>query len=92
LPARPVVLAVWLLTSRVEVRGARPPAPQVVQPVRQELQGEVVERAGASGDGQPAVAEIDVVEHEGGDLGDPGGVDRHEGEDEPRRPPCRSGR
>lgn len=50
----------------------------------------------------PAVAEIDVVEHEGGDLGDPGGVDRREGEDEPRRrgrrscdgairPSCRQG-
>lgn len=50
-----------------------------------ELQGEFVERPGASGDGRPAVAEIDVVEHEGGDLGDPGGVDRREGEDEPRR-------
>src|SRR4051794_6651630 len=30
-------------------------------------------------------AEVDVVEHEGGDPGNPGGVDRCEGEDELRR-------
>ncbi|MFI2765031.1 hypothetical protein ACH5A3_40395 [Streptomyces echinatus] len=74
-----------VVDQQVEVRGVRPPAAPVLQPVQQQLQGEVVERADASGDGQPAVAEVDVVEHEGGDLGDPGGVDRCEGEDEPRR-------
>ncbi|MFJ5590088.1 hypothetical protein ACIQCG_10040 [Streptomyces noursei] len=60
----------------------------MAQRVRQELQGEVVERAGTSGDGQPAVAEIDVIEHEGADPGGPGGpggVDRRECDDEPRR-------
>lgn len=41
-----------VVDQQVEVRGARPPAPPVVQPVRQEVQGEVVERPGASGDGQ----------------------------------------
>ncbi|MCZ0976022.1 hypothetical protein O1L55_41635 [Streptomyces albulus] len=57
----------------------------MAEPVRQESQGEVVERAGTSGDGQPAVAEIDVIEHEGADPGGPGGVDRRECDDEPRR-------
>ncbi|MFI5828549.1 hypothetical protein ACIA6C_15020 [Streptomyces sp. NPDC051578] len=79
-----------VVDQQVKVRGVRPPASPVVQPVRQELQGEVVERPGGSGDGQPAVAEIDVVEHAGGDLGDPGGVDRRKGEDEPRRRRSRS--
>ncbi|MER6860070.1 hypothetical protein [Streptomyces pilosus] len=55
----------------------------MVQPVRQELQSEVVERPAASRDGQSAVAEIDVVEHESGDLDDLGDVNRREGEDEP---------
>ncbi|MFB6566129.1 hypothetical protein [Streptomyces noursei] len=60
----------------------------MAEPVRQELQGEVVERAGTSGDGQPAVTEIDVIEHEGADPdgpGGPGGADRRERDDEPRR-------
>ncbi|WP_275467320.1 hypothetical protein [Streptomyces noursei] len=57
----------------------------MAEPVRQELQGEVVERVGTSGGGQPAVTEIDVIEHEGADPGGPGGVDRREREDEPRR-------
>ncbi|GGR09042.1 hypothetical protein GCM10010280_66080 [Streptomyces pilosus] len=67
----------------MEIRGARPTVAPVVQPVRQELQSEVVERPAASRDGQSAVAEIDVVEHESGDLDDLGDVNRREGEDEP---------
>lgn len=77
-----------VVDQQVEVRGVRPPVSPVLRPVQQQLQGEVVERAYASGDGQPAVAEVDVVEHERGDLGGPGGVHRGEGEDEPR---CRGG-
>ncbi|MDH6624593.1 hypothetical protein M2271_002397 [Streptomyces sp. LBL] len=43
----------------------------MLQPVRQQLQREVVERASSSGDGRPAGADVDIVEHAGqlGDLG-----------------------
>lgn len=58
--------------QQVMVRGAWPSVATVLQPVQQQLQGEVVERAAASGDGQPAVAKGDVVEREGDDLGSPG--------------------
>lgn len=63
-------------THRAARRGHRRASPPAGgrsgSAIRQKLQGGVVERPGASGDGQPAVAEVDVIEHEGGDLGDPG--------------------
>jgi len=73
-----------VVDQQVEVRSVRPPAPPVLQPVQQQFHGEVVERADAAGDGQPTVADVEVVEHEGAYLGDPGGVNCGEGEDQAR--------
>jgi hypothetical protein len=56
----------------------------VFQTVQQQFQGEVIERACSSGDRQPTVADVEVVEQEGAYLGAPGGMNRDQGDDQSR--------
>ena len=51
--------------------------------------GELVERAGHRADGQPPVAEVEVVQAQGADGFRAGRVNRGQGE---RNPGCRCGR
>ena len=51
-----------LVDQQVRVGGAGPAGGPVGEPLEQDLAGEVVERAGPAGDGDPPVAEVDVVE------------------------------
>lgn len=68
--------------DQVWVGGVRPAVASVVQPVEDDLVGEVVERADVPGDAQAAVAEVDVVEAELADGLGPGGVDGGQREDD----------
>jgi hypothetical protein len=68
---------------RLGVGGAGPAGSPVAEPVEDHLAGEVVQRPGAAGDGQPPVAEADVVELEFADRLGPGGVDGGQCQDEP---------
>ncbi len=61
--------------QEVEIGGVRPAGPAVVQPLGQQSAGEVVQRPGPSGDGDPPVAGIDVADLQGADLAGAGGVD-----------------
>jgi hypothetical protein len=54
----------------------------VVEPFEQDLVGELVDRAGPSGEGEPPVAQVDVVELGGDDGGLAGSVDRGQDQDE----------
>src|SRR5690606_7491481 len=61
---------------------AGPPAAALVQPGQQQGPGEIVERSGSAGEGQPPVAEVDVVEVEFADGLGSGRVNGGQGERE----------
>ena len=71
-----------LVDDQVRVGGAGPAAGPVLEPGQQQVAGQVIERAGPAGDGQPPVAEVDVVEVKFADGLGPGGVDGGQGERE----------
>jgi hypothetical protein len=72
-----------LVDEQVRVGGVWPAGAPVAEPVEQDLVGEFVDRADPSGDGEPAVAHVDVVELDGADGAGAGGVDRGEHEHQP---------
>ena len=63
----------------------RPSLGPVLQPAEQELAGEVVEWSYATGDHEPPVADVDVVELQRPDGAQAGGMDGGQGHDEPGR-------
>ena len=72
---RPGAQCAVLADQQVGVGGVRPAGAPVIQPLGQQPAGEVVQRPGAPGDGDPPVPEIDVVQLQGADLAGPGSVD-----------------
>jgi hypothetical protein len=72
-----------LVDEQVRVGGVRPAGAPVAEPVEQDLAGELVDRADSSGDDEPAVAQVDVVELGGADGAGAGGVHCGEHEHQP---------
>ncbi|MQA88443.1 MAG: hypothetical protein GEV03_28465 [Streptosporangiales bacterium] len=72
-----------VVDDQVWVRGVWPANAPVVEPGEDETAGEVVERPGLPGDGDPPVTKIDIVEGEVSDGLGPGGVNGGQGEGEP---------
>jgi hypothetical protein len=69
--------------EHVRVGGVGPARPPVGEPVEQGAAGELVQRAGATGDGQSAVAEVEVVQEQAADGQRPGGVDSGQRQHQP---------
>ena len=72
-----------LVDQQVGVGGAWPAGVPVAEPFEQDLAGELVDGAGSAADGQPPVAEVDVVEEELADVLGAGGVHRGQDQDQP---------
>lgn len=62
-----------LVDEQVRVGGVRPAGVPVVEPVEQDLVGKLVDRADPSGDDEPAVAQVEVIELGGRRAGIRGG-------------------
>lgn len=72
-----------LIDQQVLVGGTGPAVAPVVEPVQDDLPGEFVQRTRAAGDGESAIAQVDVVELKFGVRFGSGGVDGGQGDDKP---------
>ena len=72
-----------LVDQQVRVGRGGPAGAPVVEPLEQDLAGQVIERAGPAADDDPPVAQVDVIEADLADRLDAGSVHRGEDQDQP---------